>query len=732
MNDKIKKQLKDYFAGGSPDCTELISYMKKHITEIDFDDNSDMEELMELILRVLKADGRNIRFVEFLISEGFDVNYKLIGDDCLILKYLRDEPKRTMMTKLEELGADICSETLDGDNALSILAGHEETLAIYIAEHYDVTQFDRPDQAGITPLMYAALKGYNKLARVLIGQGFAVDGMGGKPASESCDTEYDIETDGVTPLALAIRYGNVEMVKLLLAAGADETLCDAEGQPPVFSLIRYPEDFFRGHQNDGANAIFRNKQKIVPLLEQLDLMDADGYTVLMKSLFPMRFWFTGHQEGISSNKNLPITVALIQKGADVNAISNDGRSPLHQAVVTAPEAAKKLVKAGADIDAQDNSGNTPLIYACMNEKEEMAVWLLKNGADYTIQNNAGSSAADIAAANGCSRALELMDSDSSLIQACRNNQKRAVQVLLKRGSTDINQQDDTGRTPLMYACWNNAPDVVKQLLDHGADTDISDREGRTPLHCVAESGNAVIMDLLVKAGADVNAVNSVGTTPLMTMAMCGKTAAALKFIRNPLVDTNLRDNSNRTAIVYAMYSGQHQLVKVLLETQDDDTDMHGNTNLHYACFHGQAEIVKLILQKCPDSIDKANNDGETPLMLVARNANFVIAKLLIVSGAEVNCANTKGIMPLHMAAYNGNLMLGEELIAAGADINARTEEGQTPLMYALVCEKSEFAEMLIRGGADVNIVDNQQQSALYYATEAHLDKIVEMLLETEG
>lgn len=65
MNDKIKKQLKDYFAGGSPDCTELISYMKKHITEIDFDDNSDMEELMELILRVLKADGRNIRFVEF-------------------------------------------------------------------------------------------------------------------------------------------------------------------------------------------------------------------------------------------------------------------------------------------------------------------------------------------------------------------------------------------------------------------------------------------------------------------------------------------------------------------------------------------------------------------------------------------------------------------------------------------------------------------------------------------
>lgn len=76
-----------------------------------------------------------------------------------------------MMTKLEELGADICSETLDGDNALSILAGHEETLAIYIAEHYDVTQFDRPDQAGITPLMYAALKGYNKLARVLIGRG---------------------------------------------------------------------------------------------------------------------------------------------------------------------------------------------------------------------------------------------------------------------------------------------------------------------------------------------------------------------------------------------------------------------------------------------------------------------------------------------------------------------------------------------------------------------------------
>lgn len=117
----------------------------------------------------------------------------------------------------------------------------------------------------------------------------------------------------------------------------------------------------------------------------------------MKSLFPMKFWYTAFGDGISPKKNRSIALELIKKGADVNAIGNDGKRPLHQAVVDMEEVARALVEAGADINAQDNDGNTPLMYACMKAKEETVLWLLKAGADYKLQNNEGKTAEDMAA-----------------------------------------------------------------------------------------------------------------------------------------------------------------------------------------------------------------------------------------------------------------------------------------------------------------------------------------------
>lgn len=729
MDTEIKQKLASCFGrnSGTKDWNEALSYAKKNLNKIDFDDDSDMEELIDIVLCALQCGEDHTEFLEFLISNGFDLNYKLVGDDCLLLKYMKDSPKLSLIKKLIALGADVRSETLDGDNALSLLSEKDESSAVYMAETYDLTMFDRTDKYGVTPLMYAAKNGYIQLAKLLIGQGFDVNAAGCEAAG---DKSLDIETDGVTPLAFAIRFGNFEMVRLLLKAGADEMAYDSDGKPPVFSLISYPSDFFLGpNRHNDAHPIFEEKQKIVSLLTQIDLTDADGYTVLMKSLFPMKFWYTGHGEGISPQKNLPVTLALIKKGADVDAAGNDGRRPLHQAVTASEEAVRGLVKAGADLNAQDNEGNTPLIFACREAKEEIALWLLKAGADKKPVNNEGKTAEDYAAERGFARALERMGAARSYLYACKNNQKNALQVLLKRGGSDINECDESGCTPLIYACMNNAPDMVKMLLDHGADTEIGSPMNRMPLHYAAEAGNIAVINLLVNAGANVNPTDSEGVSPLMIMAGYGKSIAALSFIKNPEVDVNVKDNCSRTAIVYAIFSGKQQLVKALLPgAEADDSDSYGNTILHYACYHGLIDIVKLLLEKSKKSVGRTNDDGETPLFMSVRKSNLVIAKLLLSEGAEVNRPNLKGIMPLHMAAYNGDVFMGKELLAAGADINAKTEEGQTPLMYAVISGRAEFADMLLKAGAEVNGTDNSQHSALYYAAEAKLQKTVEQLL----
>lgn len=64
--------------------------MKENPGRVNYNDDSDMCDMIEIILRALKLDKGNVKFVEFLISEGFDINYKLAGNNCLLLKYLDD------------------------------------------------------------------------------------------------------------------------------------------------------------------------------------------------------------------------------------------------------------------------------------------------------------------------------------------------------------------------------------------------------------------------------------------------------------------------------------------------------------------------------------------------------------------------------------------------------------------------------------------------------------------
>lgn len=314
------------------------------------------------------------------------------------------------------------------------------------------------------------------------------------------------------------------------------------------------------------------------------------------------------------------------------------------------------------------------------------------------------------------------------LQACKNNKKGVVQTFLKRGGIDVNKRDESGNTPLIYVCMKNARDLVKLLLDSGADAGLGNNQDRMPLHFAAETGNSEIIALLTDAGADINCTDRNGVTPLMVMAQHGKTDAALKFMQNPAIDITIKDNDNCMAIDYATSLGLRELVKALSRTEEEHTDVHGNTTLHHACWNEQGEVVKILLEKEKDSINKVNDEGETPLILAVRRSNLVITQLLLDAGAGPECADLNGVMPLHIAADNGDLFVAKALMAAGADMNRKTTEGQTPLILAAISGRNDFTAMLTEAGADVNAVDNEQHSALYYATEAGYTEIVEQLL----
>ena len=209
-----------------------------------------------------------------------------------------------------------------------------------------------------------------------------------------------------------------------------------------------------------------------------------------------------------------------------------------------------------------------------------------------------------------------MQLDNMLLQACKNNQRGVVQTFLKKGGIDINKRDESGNTPLIYACMKNSREIVKMLLENGADAALENQRSRAPIHFAAEIGNYEIVSMLVGAGADVNCADRDGVTPLMLMAQNGKTDAALKFIENHKdVDIQLKDHNNNTAEDYASHAGLRELVKAL--SQDEHTDAYGNTTLHHACRNGQAEVVKVLIEKGAD-VNKLNDNGDSPLILAVQ------------------------------------------------------------------------------------------------------------------
>ena len=108
-----------------------------------------------------------------------------------------------------------------------------------------------------------------------------------------------------------------------------------------------------------------------------------------------------------------------------------------------------------------------------------------------------------------------MQMDDLFLKACQNGQKGVIQTFLKKGGINIDKRDEKGLTPLHYACQKGSRDIVRLLIENGADVTMETNTSVTPLHLAVMSGNKEIIKMLADAGADVNATDKEGRNSLM-------------------------------------------------------------------------------------------------------------------------------------------------------------------------------------------------------------------------
>ncbi|MFJ8217450.1 ankyrin repeat domain-containing protein [Bacillus cereus] len=168
----------------------------------------------------------------------------------------------------------------------------------------------------------------------------------------------------------------------------------------------------------------------------------------------------------TEKQEMNTVISLLKKGANINIKDNKGRTPLMIATYKNDvKTAKALIEAGADVNIQDNIKNNPFLYAGAEGYLDILKLTIDAGADPSLTNRYGGTA---------------------LIPASEHGYIDVIKELLTRTTIDVNHVNNLGWTALMEAIVlsngnETQQQVIRLLIEHGADVNIPDNDGVTPL-----------------------------------------------------------------------------------------------------------------------------------------------------------------------------------------------------------------------------------------------------------
>ena len=319
----------------------------------------------------------------------------------------------------------------------------------------------------------------------------------------------------VTPLIVAVRNGNLDCVKALLKYGAE-----IEGRG----------DFMHIFEDDSCPVPY-NYKCCTPLFVAATCGNVEILRFLVENGANVNatddFGVTPLMAAVE-NQFLDAVTFLIDQGADVNLQDGSGLTVLHYATEVSIDPSsclivKQLINRGANINAVTNDEKlTPLMLACKNKNVSVVNCLLQNGANVVLTSD-----------NGWTALHFVVDEF--------NDSSEILRSLLDNGA-DVNARSIDNETPLMVASQSSDVETVTLLIEQGAYVDLQDEKDNTALHNAVSSKSEEIVGTLLNAGAS-NLCNSQGMTPLLLACSRGCVAMVENLIKQPEITKEQRINA---------------------------------------------------------------------------------------------------------------------------------------------------------------------------------------------
>ena len=289
---------------------------------------------------------------------------------------------------------------------------------------------------------------------------------------------------------------------------------------------------------------------------------------------------------------------LVDKyGFNINSRDEDGLTPLHIAVRynNNVEVIKCLIEYGADVRAVTEEGGTLLHLVALNNELSVVKYVLSLGLDINSTDK---------------------DGWTPLQWAVRdNNNVEVIKCLIEYGA-DVRAVTEEGGTLLHLVAGNNELSVVKYVLSLGFDITDRDGLGWTPLHCAAvKNDNVEVIKCLIECGADIRSITQDGKN-LLHLVAYNNELSIVKYVLNLGLDINSRDEDGWTPLHCAAVENDNvEVIKCLIEYGADirSITQDGKNLLHLVAYNNELSVVKYVLSLGFDITDR-DGLGWTPLV----------------------------------------------------------------------------------------------------------------------
>jgi len=440
---------------------------------------------------------------------------------------------------------------LFGPAALLVLTALMVLAARIDAPPSAVADVNHRNADGSTPLQWAVYKGDVAEVRRLLDDG----------ADPNLANEY-----GASPMSLAAEVANTEILNLLLASGANADSPNQDGQTALMAvartgnvaaakaLLEHGATVDARESFGGQTALMWASARRHP--EMIALLVGHGASIDARSTpreYQRHVTAEGRPKSLDSGGFTPLLYAarenciacvdmLLQHGADIDLPDPDGVSPLLLAIMNENwDLAKRLIEAGADVDQWDIFGEAPL-YTAIGGRQRI------DGGHASIDAPNETKGIDI---------VRLL---------LEHHANPNMQLFFKPANVRGGTTSTRGATPLIRAAANDDKEVVKLLLENGADATLYMADRQTPIHAVL-SGRAPERDALEliktfhEAGTDVNVValvvhmEEIRGGSALHYAVRKRYKKVIEQLASFGIDMNLKDQDGLTALDYTQSRG---------------------------------------------------------------------------------------------------------------------------------------------------------------------------------